>query len=163
MLHAYVDGELDAMSSLEVEKHIQACPQCRQTYRNLSVLKEAVTASAPYFKAPAHLRRSIIAATSKQVASEEPSLAPPWSWCWSNLTAGLAMAACLVLGFFAALQVHQHSARDLLLGELTASHVRSLLATHLMDVASTDQHTVKPWFDGKLDFAPPVKDLAESG
>ncbi|MDP9292578.1 MAG: zf-HC2 domain-containing protein, partial [Verrucomicrobiota bacterium] len=74
MLHAYGDGELDAMSSLEVEKHIQACPKCRQTYRNLSVLKEAVTASAPYFKAPAHLRRSIIAATSKQVASEEPSL-----------------------------------------------------------------------------------------
>ncbi len=163
MLHAYSDGELDAAGSLEVEKHLQTCPICRQAQKNQSVLKKAIATGAPYYKAPASLRQSIIAAASLQTAAEKPAKPPTRHWQWNTLTASLAMAACVLLGFFAALQLRQHSSAGQLIGELTSSHIRSLLADHLIDVVSTDQHTVKPWFDGKLDFAPPVNDLADRG
>ena len=163
MLQAYSDGELDAVRSLEVEQHLQSCPECSQAHKNLSVLKNAIRSSALYFKPPASLRQSIIAAASLQTAAEAPAKPRPSRWQWNNLTAGLAMAACLLVGFFVSLQFQQHSTRGLLLGELASSHVRSLLADHIFDVVSTDQHTVKPWFDGKIDFAPPVNDLKDQG
>ena len=163
MLHAYNDGELDATGSLEVEKHLQTCPECRQAQKNQAVLKKAIAAGAPYFKAPADLRRNIIAAASLQTAVEAPAKPRAPRWQWNTLTAGLAMAACLMIGFFMALQLNQRSARGQLLDELASSHVRSLLAAHLMDVVSSNQHTVKPWFDGKIDFAPPVNDLSGQG
>jgi anti-sigma factor RsiW len=164
LLHAYSDGELDAARSLEIEKHIHTCPECRQAYRNQSVLKNAITSSAPYYKAPASLRHGILTAASLQTAAGEPAKPRARHWQWNNLTAGIAMAACLLFGFFIALEFQQHSTDGgQLIGELTSSHIRSLLADHLIDVVSTDQHTVKPWFDGKLDFAPPVNDLAAQG
>lgn len=168
-LSAYCDGELDLAGSLEFEKHLQSCPHCRRAYENQSVVKKAVTANAPYYRAPADLRRNILAAIRSDSGAEHDAPKPsivrpkPWAWQWSPVSAGLAMAACLAIGFFGALGVTQHSSRNLLAREIAASHVRSLLATHLMDVVSTDQHTVKPWFDGKLDFAPPVTDLAADG
>ncbi|MGB8356763.1 MAG: anti-sigma factor [Chthoniobacteraceae bacterium] len=162
LLHAYGDGELDVMTSLEVEKHIQTCAQCKRTLENQIVLGKAVATSAPYFKMPSDLRESILHSARQAVQAEQPRITRH-RWQWNPLATGLAMAASLVLGFFLAMQFQQHSARDLLVGELASSHVRSLLATHLIDVVSTDQHTVKPWFDGKLDFAPPVNDLAAQG
>jgi len=159
LLQAYGDRELGVMTSLEVEKHLQTCPQCKQALENQTVLGKAIAAGAPYYKAPASLRDSIIASARQ---AEQPRIIRR-RWQWNPLAAGLAMAASLVLGFFLATQFQQHSARDLVVGEIVASHVRSLLATHLMDVVSTDKHTVKPWFDGKIDFAPPVNDLAASG
>ena len=162
LLQAYGDRELDVVTSLEVEKHLQNCPKCKRALANQSVMRKAITAGVPYFKAPASLRDSIIA-SARQAAQAEQPRATGRRWHWNSLAAGLAMAASLLLGFFLATQFQQHSARGLLAGEIVASHVRSLLATHLMDVVSTDRHTVKPWFDGKLDFAPPVNDLAARG
>jgi len=163
-LNAYVDRELDVMGSLEVEKHLQACAQCRQAVENQAVLKKAITASAPYFKAPASLRDSIITSARRAAQPQQPRATAPIRhrlWEWNALSASLAMAASLVLGFFLAAQLQRHSAREQLVDEITASHVRSLIvASHIMDVVSTDQHTVKPWFDGKLDFAPPVTNFA---
>lgn len=166
LLHAYVDGELDAARNFEIEQHLHSCPDCRSVQRNLATLKRGVTTSAPYFKAPADLRHRVLAAVRETAGAESDvvetprttrSYRPPWSWA-------IGMAACLAIGFFSAQFVApRHTEDSALVRELTACHVRSLLATHLMDVVSTDQHTVKPWFDGKLDFAPPVKDLATSG
>ncbi len=163
MLHAYGDGELDAAGSLEVEKHIQSCPQCRQAHENRLALKKAIAAAAPYFKAPGILRSRIAAAASLQSAADTPAKPPVLRWQWKI---ALAMAVCFLLGFFASLFVEiapPPAARNVLVAELASSHIRSLLADHLMDVASTDQHTVKQWFDGKLDFAPPVSDFAGQG
>jgi anti-sigma factor RsiW len=166
LLQAYGDRELDVMTSIEVEKHLQDCPQCKQLLDNQSVLGNAIAAHAPYYKAPASLRDSIITSVRQAAQAEQPRIASPQPgrrWQWNPLASSLAMAASLMVGFFLAMQFQQHSAQDLLVGEIVASHVRSLLATHLMDVVSTDRHTVKPWFEGKLDFAPPVNDLAAKG
>jgi len=162
LLHAYGDRELDVMTSLEVEKHLQTCSECKQALENQTVLGNSIATGAPYYKAPASLRDSIIASTRQAAQAEQPRIISR-RWQWNPLAAGLAMAASLALGFFLAMQFQQQSARDFLVGEIVASHVRSLLATHLMDVVSTDKHTVKPWFDGKLDFAPPVNDLTADG
>jgi len=161
LLHAYSDGELDAAGCLEVERHIQTCPGCKQALENLSVLKSAIATAAPRFKAPTNLRHGILAAARQAAATEQPRATRPWQW--NTLNAGLAMAASVMVGFFIALQMNPRENKALPIGELASAHVRSLLATHLMDVVSTDQHTVKPWFDGKLDFAPPVNDLAAKG
>ena len=161
LIHAYSDGELDAAKSLEIEQHIQGCAECKQALSNLSVLKNAITTAAPRFKAPANLRHGILAATRQTTVTEQSRVARPWRW--NTVYAGLAMAASVMIGFFIALQMNPRENKAFPVGELASAHVRSLLATHLMDVVSTDQHTVKPWFDGKLDFAPPVNDLAAKG
>ncbi|HWB61218.1 MAG TPA: anti-sigma factor [Chthoniobacteraceae bacterium] len=168
LLAAYADGELDAAAILEVERHAQTCEACKRALQNQSVLKKAVAASAPYFKAPPDLRRDLLAAIREKSAAETeaspaPSRARASGWQWTTPKVVLAMAACLALGFFGELRFAQHSQRGQLMNELASSHVRSLLAEHLMDVVSTDQHTVKPWFDGRIDFAPPVNDLATHG
>ena len=161
LLHAYSDGELDAAKSVEFEQHVQGCTGCKQALENLSVLKNAIGTAAPRFKAPANLRQGILAAARQVTTTEQPRAARTWRW--NTLNTGLAMAASVIIGFFIALQMNPRENKALPIGELASAHVRSLLATHLMDVVSTDQHTVKPWFDGKLDFAPPVNDLAAKG
>jgi len=176
LLHAYLDGELDAARSVELERHVADCPQCKQALQNQTTLKRAITSSATYYKAPVDLRRWIFTATQTAATAQEPRPETPQAqqtpqtqhtvirWKFSPLAAGLAMAACLALGFFIAIGLKDNAAsRGLIVDELTSAHVRSLLATHLMDVISTDQHTVKPWFDGKIDFAPPVPKLDAKG
>ena len=158
-LHAYGDGELELAKSLELEQHLQACPPCSRAYSHQQTIQTAVRRDALYFRAPHRLRRSVTAAVRRAARAEAPSRHGSWSWFTVGLTAAAAaLEALLLVSNFA-----QPSAQDRLLSEITASHVRSLMVSHLTDVASTDQHTVKPWFEGKLDFAPPVKDLAERG
>ena len=170
VLHAYSDGELDAVGSLEVEKHIRTCPECRRAHRNQSVLKDAIAHQRALFQGPgkpARQHRRLLPAQAAE--AEQPRLVSPKPRLplamAMEFACGRSRHGCLARHrlFPRACNFSKHSSRDLLLGELTSSHVRSLLATHLMDVISTDQHTVKPWFDGKLDFAPPVNDLAAQG
>jgi len=152
----YADGELDTAQSLELERHLQECPACARESRDLQGLQTAVRQEALYFPAPTELRRDLLAKLPTQT---EPQAAPSlWSWKWLATAMSGAAAVCLIL--LVAISFHQPSDQDRLTQELVSSHVRSLMANHALDVVSTDQHTVKPWFDGKLDFAPPVKDLA---
>jgi len=152
LLQAYADGELDAARILELESHLRACPACACAMENLRSLKKAVKQDALYFAAPAGLRRQI-KAELRSSAGERPKF---WNWL-SVTTTGFA-TACLAL--LVMIAETRPSGQQRIEHEVVASHVRSLMANHALDVASSDQHTVKPWFDGKLDFAPPVKDLA---
>jgi anti-sigma factor RsiW len=156
LVHAHVDGELDLISGREVEQHLRGCDECRRAEEQIRGLHDALTSSAPAYRAPAHLRRSIRRALRREANVSERTLSP-----WLIFATGAAFAI-IVLGF-ALFQTTRASQGNKLVDEVVSNHVRSLLATHLVDVASSDQHTVKPWFDGKIDFAPDVHDFAISG
>jgi len=135
---------------------LRDCEECRRSEENIRALQEALTSDAPSYRAPAHLRRNIRAALRREASTEEKSVS-----FWPIFAASAAFAV-LILGlvFF---QTNRTSHQGAIVDEVIANHVRSLLAAHLVDVASSDQHTVKPWFDGKIDFAPDVHDFSMSG
>ena len=155
-LHGYLDAELDLARTIEIEQHLHGCEGCTQIYRNQQALRAALRSSGLYATAPARLRVRIQAQASQDT---RPSRVIRWPWL--SLAAALACTLILVVGlgrgWFAP------AADDGIAQEVLASHVRSLMADHLADVASSDKHTVKPWFDGKLDFSPPVQDLVDQG
>jgi anti-sigma factor RsiW len=158
--HAYLDGELDLVRSVEIEKHLKNCDACTRVYDKARALKASIHTADLRYHAPSGLQGRIRAAVRDEAGIRETpaqSFAWPW-WKWGFSVTGAALLACVV-----AVMVLNGSADDRLAREVAASHIRSLQAGHLTDVASTDQHTVKPWFDGRLDFAPPVVDLADQG
>jgi mycothiol system anti-sigma-R factor len=180
LMDAYLDGELDALTSQRVEQHLRDCPKCEQAYEVETVMAHAISQAAPYYKAPFELReriqvslRDAIGVTTSRGAPGAASLAVrrpeamrrgvffdvPWNWL--ALAAAIAVAAIIASSFLPRLR--QPGADQFLATQLIASHVRSLMAAHLTDVASSDQHTVKPWLDVKLDFAAPVVDLSGDG
>jgi len=142
-LHAYLDGELDAAASLELEREMAQNPALRAGHERLRELSAAVREKADYHAAPARFK----------VRSQKPR-----AWLLAPAFA-LVLAAGIALGVFLA----QPRDDDSLGAAVVATHVRSTLAGRLIDVASSDQHTVKPWFNGKLAFVPPVKDFADEG
>jgi anti-sigma factor RsiW len=159
LIGPYADGELEAAAILELEKHIHDCPACALAWRNLQNLKKALKQDALYFMAPPELRERIKAELPSP--RREILHQPAWSWNW--LTSALSGAFAVCLGLLLLVTQARPSAEQQLAQEIVSSHVRSLMGSHLMDVPSTDQHTVKPWFNGKLDFSPPVKNLAAEG
>jgi anti-sigma factor RsiW len=159
LINGYVDGELDLVRNLEIERHIQDCALCAQGYKNHQVLRNGTKTGSLYFKAPVDLQRRIQWALRKAAKAES---APRWlSWSWVRMAAPLAAAALVLFTLVPFLR--GPSTDEFLTREVVSGHVRSLMATHLADVPSSDQHTVKPWFNGKLDFSPPVQDLATQG
>ena len=160
LIHAYHDGELDVANTLQVDEHLADCTACFNTARQLSALSGALKDASLRFSAPASLRQSISAAVEQAEKSESEATTPARPWFQYS---GWAAAAVLLVATVLAFRLSSVRQEDRLLADLTASHVRALMVDHLTDVTSTDQHTVKPWFDGKVDFAPPVKELRESG
>jgi len=161
-IHAYADGELDLVRSLEIEEHLEGCAACSQVLRNVQGVKSSLHDEALYFKPPAHLQASVLASIRE---AGNPKLS------YRRLPLGmLSLAAALVLGVALVWLVARSfatgagdSGEDALAQLVVASHVRSMMADHLSDVLSSDKHTVKPWFDGKLDYSPPVDDLTSQG
>jgi anti-sigma factor RsiW len=151
LLHAYVDGEIDLISGQEVEEHLRSCEDCRRVEEQIRAVRDALTSDAPAYRAPARLRRNVRAALRREAKESQVS----WPW--------LVFATGAVLFLAAALFQNTRAPRNTIVDQVIGNHVRSLLAAHLVDVASSDQHTVKPWFDGKIDFAPTVRDLSSDG
>jgi anti-sigma factor RsiW len=156
LLHAYVDGELDLANTRETERHLQSCADCRGTERAIRELLGALTIDAPAYRAPAHLRKRVRAALRQEARSTQQPFSP-----WLMFASGAALAAVLVAAVL--FQTMRTARSNTIVDQIVANHVRSLLAAHLVDVTSSDQHTVKPWFDGKTDFAPVVRDLSANG
>ena len=156
LLPAHVDGELDFVTAREIERHLGDCEECGRTQEQMKELRQTLTSDKPEFRAPAHLRRNIRAALRREEGSERTGAS-----FWPIFAASAAFAV-LILGLIL-LQTNRSSQQSTIVDEVIGNHVRSLLATHLVDIASSDQHTVKPWFDGKIDFAPDVHDFAMSG
>jgi len=156
LLHAYVDGELDLANARETQRHLASCAECRGTEKAIRDLHSALTADAIAYRAPAHLRKNVRAALRREAKTIQQTISP-----WLMFATGAAFAA-LIFGFVL-FQTTRTSRENAIVDQVVANHVRSLLATQLVDVVSTDQHTVKPWFDGKIDFAPEVRDLAANG
>jgi anti-sigma factor RsiW len=161
LLHGHVDGELDLLRSLEMEQHLQECAACAQAYTDLQALRSAIKDRAPYFEASASLRQRIQSSIRQpSKAGFAPRLLP---------LRGLAIAVSLAFVLFAAWGLlhilFDRSTDGVSTPELVvASYVRSeMLPSHRVDVESSNQHTVKPWFAGKVDFAPSVPDLKEQG
>jgi anti-sigma factor RsiW len=160
LLPAYVDQELGIVDALAVERHLRTCEACRREIEEQRGVSDRVHAGAAYADAPAALRMRVLAS----LPGSPPSRAGRASWqaWWPRAMAALAVLLALALGWGVGVY-RAPSAQQGLTEELVASHVRSLQVDHLADVASTDQHTVKPWFLGKLDFAPPVIDTGQMG
>ncbi|MCU6498256.1 anti-sigma factor [Rugamonas sp. A1-17] len=166
-LSAYLDAELSAADRAQVEAHLSGCGECAEALAQLEALRGRVAAEAQRHAAPEYLKHRIHAALRAEPAGTPAPRTPPrtssraWPWAWINL--GLAGAMTAAFAVTLTLYLGQPSADERIEQELVASHFRSLMPDHLADVASTDQHTVKPWFAGKLDYSPPVYDLAAQG
>jgi mycothiol system anti-sigma-R factor len=161
VLHGYLDGELDASRAAEFEHHLETCRECTTALESEESLRSSVQRSGLYENAPAALRKKIRASLDAATASPAAIRIPAWRW--------LAVAATILVvasvSWFSLRRGGKDSASTapFTVAELIDAHVRSLQPGHLTDVASTDQHTVKPWFNGKLAFVPPVRDFANDG
>ena len=154
LLRGVLDHELDLADAVRVETHMQTCHDCTAEYRRQEALRAAIRRPEARYRAPHDLRARVISAIRWQT---DLSWRAPW-WRgavtgWMGTAVSLALAASLLL-------VVAMPGEQAIQQELISGHVRSLLATHLTDVTTSDEHTVKPWFNGKLDASPPVVDLA---
>ena len=154
---AYLDGELDAAQSLEVEAHLEHCVECQALAADHADMKAAM-AGATYRRAPAALRAKIndmLDAEANVVPLKTPRKSGFWLGAGSG-AGGMAIAAALAFLVFA-------PANNAVVADLADAHVRSLMGEHLIDVASSDHHTVKPWFAGHSDVSPPAEDFKADG
>ncbi len=160
LIDSYLDGELDLVSHLEIERHIAGCPVCREMLESRRALSGAIRAQAPYHTAPAAVAARVRAALGQTGTGARAKFKLPTHWL--SLAASVAFAAFFGSGI--TYWLTQPSPDELLAREAIAGHVRSLMtAGRATDVSSSDRHTVKPWFNGKLDFSPPVLDLTTQG
>ena len=159
LIHGYLDGEVDLVKSREIEEHLRDCHACTQTYKGIRSLRSAIGGSALRFEPPANFDRRLRSALNRENEPEPKRMILRWRW----IVAGTSLIAAVFVIWAVAGILGRQSTGDLAAQEIVSSHVRSLMADHLTDVLSSDRHTVKPWFNGKLDFSPPVKDLSQQG
>jgi anti-sigma factor RsiW len=175
LLHAFLDGELDLVRHLEIEHHLGECRACAEEHAGLRSLGAALKTDGLYFRAPpglpqrvrASLRESTDEVRGVPAGANSTSARPRIDWRRLGIGFGVAAGFLLFIAgaafLLSSFQRLGAPADDPLAQEAVNSHIRSLLAEHLTDIGSSDRHTVKPWFEGKVDFAPTVCDLAEQG
>ena len=153
LLHPYLDGELDLGASLRVEEHLAECEVCSRQYAAFQELRREIAGAELRFAPRRGLERRVLSARRRAVADFQPG------WRYSGMAA-VAASLLLAVLFFGPRFGGREDAAD---REVLDSHIRSLMAAHLVDVPSSDHHTVKPWFQGKLSFSPDVPDLSSHG
>jgi anti-sigma factor RsiW len=162
-LHGYCDGELDAVRSAEFEQHLEHCDLCRVALRETRELGARLRQHDLYERSSPQLRQRIekeLGPARPETQGQTRARAGPFRWL---LVPAFAVAVVAIIAVFARFPIQPRILATATASELIDAHVRSLQPGHLTDVLSTDQHTVKPWFDGKLDFIPPVNDYAAQG
>jgi anti-sigma factor RsiW len=163
-LPAYLDEELGVAESLRVQKHLTECGDCRQAQDEQLALRSALRDPDLYANPSADFSKRIEAAVRRAAQEEAQSQRPSW---FESFRLGWVPAAAILLivtiGAFLVMNSLRSSHQQLIASAVLAGHIRSLQPGHLIDVPSSDQHTVKPWFQGKLDFSPPVPDLSQQG
>jgi anti-sigma factor RsiW len=157
LLHALIDGELDAGHAREVEAHVAQCPRCAASLAAYRQMSQAIASADLRYSAPQSLRLRVEAALPKPIVAAAPSRRA----VLRGFALGSGVSAIAASGLFAIMLRNDDQER--IDSEIVSAHLRSLQAGHLTDVLSTDQHTVKPWFNGRLDVAPPVIDLTAQG
>jgi len=158
LLHARLDNELDMAGSASVDVHLSDCRACAAQYQALQNLHEEIVAADLAYAPGIALERKL---ADRFLREEKPRLRS-WSWIWLNASvmAGVAIAAVVLIAFIPMLRVNSS---DAISAEILDNHLRALQTVHQVDVPSSDQHTVKPWFQGKTSFSPPVPDLTQDG
>jgi anti-sigma factor RsiW len=171
LIEAYMDEELDPGRVASLEEHLSGCSSCSEAYSRFRAQKANIRSIAPYYTAPLQLQQAVRKALRQAAADDAQPVtrfsfaagssggSPPWRW--------LAIAATVLLAVSVSWNILPSSRlgpdADPLAENIVSDHIRSLIGTHLLDVPSSNQHTVKPWFNGKLDFSPEVKDFASQG
>ncbi len=159
VLNAYLDGELPSIQAQQVEEHLRSCTDCSEVYRGLTNVRNTIKSSDIYNSAPTHLKKRV--SDSLKEAENSKSF---WAGITHQLTYSLpALLLGLVIGWVIMSHLNTQRAESDLLNSLVSAHIRSLMVDHLTDIASSDSHTVKPWFHGRLEFSPPVYDLTRHG
>ncbi len=155
LLQALIDGELDAGHARDVENHVAGCPHCTTMLKDYREMSKAIAEAGVSYKAPLELRKRI------ENALPQPRAVPNRRAVLRGFAMGSAVSAMAATGLVAI--VLRNDDMERIQSEVVSAHLRSLQAGHLIDVVSTDEHTVKPWFNGKLDVSPPVVDLTTQG
>jgi len=157
LVHAYIDGELDSARALEIERHLESCIECAAVKDQIDRMRAVLRTHAPYYRAPPRLRARVNAALEAQM----PRRAQPWyRTVWAGAAGGvLSTALAASLAFFLFLP----PASEALVDDVTNAHLRSIASGRIIDVASTDRHTVKPWLASHADISPPVGDFTREG
>ncbi len=157
LLDGYFDGELDLVRQIELEKHLEGCSGCSSELQSRRTLRNTIRSANLSKQAPKMLHQW--AMTQEQPKEKVIPKSSPWNALkgWSG---GFAIISLAMIYLGNGLIVRR-TEKNRLAEEIVSAHVRSLMAAHLTDVSSSNQHTVKPWFNGKIDFAPSVKNLAE--
>jgi anti-sigma factor RsiW len=161
VLHGYLDGELDAVRAADFERHLISCAECITALEAQESLHSSIQRAGLYERAPASLRQKVQKELGTPTRASVTSIRNPAPWRWLAIAATLLLVVSLGWRLFPALRGSR--GETALASAIVDAHLRSLQPGHLEDVQSTDQHTVKPWFDGKIDFAPPVHDFVNEG